>query len=471
MGIDRKTNNSKETDRAMKPGEEIIIMGGGLAGLSAGEVLSRGGRKVKVLERDSRVGGLSKTIEHNGFRFDIGGHRFITGSEKLDLYVKDLLNGEYLRVPRTSQIYMFGKYFDYPLKPANAMFGLGVFTTFQILVDYCKERVKNTISPPEIVSLEDWVVSRFGRKMFDLYFKQYSEKVWGIDCKTISQEWVSERIKGLSLWEAIKNAFSKVSGKDIKTLADEFIYPLYGIGQMSDNLKDRIENNNSTVLTDTGVERINRDGFKIKSVTVKSNGESLEIEGSKFISSIPFTHLTRLMEPAVPDEILYAASKLRFRDILIVTVMLDRPHVTDLTWLYLPEKEMPLGRIHEPKNWSPHMAPEGKTHVVTEFFCFKGDSIWNSSDEELTAITVDNLEKLEFFKKSEVIDSYVVRADKAYPLMDVGYREHYEKILAYMKQFENLHIIGRGGLFRYYNMDVAMESGMETAENILGKSN
>ncbi len=447
----------------------IVILGGGLAGLSAGYVLSREGKKVLVVEGDSTVGGLSKTYKHNGFMFDLGGHRFITHSRPLERFVNELLKGEFLKVPRTSQIYMFNRYFDYPLKPVNAMFGLGMLTSLQILLDYWKEKVKNALTPPRIISLEDWVVSQFGRKMFDLYFKQYSEKVWGIDCKEISQEWVAERIKGLSLWEAIKNGFTKVSGKKLKTLADEFIYPPYGIGQLSDNFKEGIEEAGSTVTTGTRVVKVNHENFNVSSITVENNGKEYEIEGKEFISSVPLTHLAKMIQPAAPADVIEAASKLRYRDIVIVTVMLDREKVTDLTWLYFPEKDMPLGRIHEPKNWSPHMAPEGKTHVVAEFFCFKGDRIWSSSDEELTAVTVENLEKLGFINRSEVIDSCVVRAAKAYPLMEVGYREPYEKILQYLKNFKNLRPIGRGGLFKYYNMDRAMESGIEVAEEILGK--
>ncbi|HDH02266.1 MAG TPA: hypothetical protein ENH17_03950, partial [Nitrospirae bacterium] len=275
--------------------------------------------------------------------------------------------------------------------------------------------------------------------------------------------------KGLSLWEAIKNGFTKVSGKKLKTLADEFIYPPYGIGQLSDNFKEGIEEAGSSVMTGTKVVKVNHENFHVSSITVDNNGKQYDIEGKEFISSVPLTHLAKMLQPAAPADILEAASKLRYRDIVIVTVMLDREKVTDLTWLYFPEKDMPLGRIHEPKNWSPYMAPEGKTHVVAEFFCFKGDRIWNSSDEELTSITVENLEKLGFINKNEVIDSYVVRAAKAYPLMEVGYREPYEKLVQYLKNFKNLRPIGRGGLFKYYNMDRAMESGIEVAEEILGK--
>lgn len=446
-----------------------VVLGGGLAGLSAGYVLSKAGAMVTVFEGAPTVGGLSITVVEDGFRFDLGGHRFLTKSKKLELFVNEILKGDIVNVPRTSQIYLFNKYFDYPLKPANAMFGLGIFTTLQIILAYGKEKLKAWFKPPEIISLEDWVVSHFGRKMFDLYFKQYSEKVWGIDCKEISQEWVAKRIEGLSLTAAIKSAFFKYSGKKITTLADEFMYPPLGIGMISDRLQEEIEENDGSVMTDARITRVHHKDFHVTGITVKNNKQPYNIEGAEFISSIPLTQLVKMLQPPPPPEILEAASSLKYRDILIVTIMLDREQVTDLTWLYLPGKDIPLGRIHEPKNWSRRMAPEGKTSIVAEFFCFKGDEIWNSTDDELTDITVDNLEKLGFIKRSDLIGSRVIRAPNAYPLMEVGYREPYEKIIKYLENFKNLHIIGRGGLFRYYNMDRAMESGIEMAEEMLAK--
>lgn len=461
---EKKSNNDD-----MKLGNDLVILGGGLAGLSAGYVLSKAGRQLTVFERDSTVGGLSKTYVKNGFRFDLGGHRFLTHKKKLEDFALEVLKNDVITVPRTSQIYMFNKYFDYPLKAANAMFGLGMFTTILIIIDYLKEKIKNKISEPEIISLEDWVVSKFGRKMFNLYFKQYSEKVWGIDCSQISQEWVAKRIEGLSLWQAVKSAFNTVSGKGIKTLADEFLYPPLGIGVLSDNMEEAIEAKGNSVQTGTSIVRINHENFKIKSITVKDKDKTYDVESKEFITSIPLTHTAKMLHPAAPDDVIKAASSLHYRDIVIVTIMLDREQVTDLTWLYLPEKDMPLGRIHEPKNWSKKMSPEGKTSIVTEFFCFKDDKIWKSTDKELTDITVKHLEELGFIKKDEVLDSSVIREDKAYPLMEVGFREHYEKVLDYLNKFKNLHVIGRGGLFQYHNMDAAMETGIEAAEAILGE--
>jgi len=456
---------SKHSDNSL----QTIILGAGLAGLAAGFFLSESGRKVSVLEKGLSVGGLSKTISHNGFLFDLGGHRFLTDNKELERFVLDLLDGDVLNVHRKSKIFMRQRYFDYPLKPLNAVFGLGFETTFQIILDYTIQRWKNIFSKKEIISLEDWIVHRFGRKMFDLYFKDYSEKVWGIACDKISMEWVAQRIKGLSMGKAIKNAFFKFSGRDIPTLADHFFYPRFGIGEISERLKDNIEKSN-LVLTDSPVKSLFHNNTKIVSVLTDDNGHQHEFQGSEFISSIPLTSLVYMLDPKVPDDIIKATNHLRFRDLVIVTIMLNIDKITDLTWMYLPEKEIPLGRIHEPKNWSPLMAPEGKTHIVAEYFCFEGDAVWSADDEALRDKTIDHLARLNFFSKDDVCDYCVLRKAKAYPIFDINYRKYHEKILDYLNKFENLQIVGRSGRFRYYNMDHALESGITAAENIIKKT-
>lgn len=443
-----------------------VILGGGLAGLSAGYVLTNAEKPVTVLESELSVGGLSRTFSRDQFRYDLGGHRFITKNKDTEQFVKDVLNGQFLSVPRKSKIYMRNRFFDYPLKPSNAVFGLGMSTTTKAVMDYGFEKVKNFIRPARIESLEDWVISNFGRTLFDLYFRQYSEKVWGIECSRISKEWVSQRVRGLSLWVAMKNAFFKFSGREVDTLVDRFIYPRKGIGEISERMKEKIESSNS-VLTSTRVVEAHHNGYRLEGVTVHNGDSSFNLQGKEFISSIPLTGLVKMLQPAPPREILDAASKLRYRDLVIVTVLLDRERVTDLTWLYLPERSMPLGRIHEPKNWSPCMAPDGKTHIVCEYFCFEGDRIWSSDDLNLKALTVNQLAKLGFIRDDEVIDTVVHRVPRAYPVFEVGYTEHYHKILGYLKGFENLHISGRGGMFRYYNIDRAIESGISAAESIL----
>jgi len=448
------------------PPQNVVILGAGLAGLATGYVLSRNNMEVCLLESTSSVGGLSKTIARGGFLFDLGGHRFLTKNKKIEHLVLDLLADETLRVSRTSKIYMLNRYFDYPLKPVNAIFGLGLATTLRILFDYTKERLVNTFRTPTVVSLEDWIVSQFGRKMFDLYFKGYSEKVWGVGCQQISKEWIARRISGLSLGVAIKNAFFKFSGRKVMTLTDEFYYPRTGIGRIADRLKEEIERTNH-IKTNTRVVRINHKDNRITNI-VAQNGKSVDtIIGNSFVSSIPLTTLVQSLQPPPPADVLTAAAQLRYRDIVIVTIMLDTERVTDLTWLYLPDGDIPFGRIHEPKNWSPQMAPAGKTHLVVEYFCFQGDAIWNASDAALVDLTVQHLEKLDFTSRDEVLDSCVIREQKAYPLFAVGFQEYYEKLIDYLSNFSNLHIAGRGGMFKYYNMDHAMESGIEVAEEIL----
>lgn len=448
--------------------DTTIILGGGLAGLSAGYRLVEESKPVAVFESETGVGGLSRTIHHGGFSFDLGGHRFHAKNEPVKQFVQNILNGHYLTVNRKSKIYLRNKLFDYPLKPSNALLGLGITTTVKAIYDYCKENIKSLFIPPHHVSLEDWVVSNFGRTLFNIYFKEYSEKVWGIECGRISKDWVSRRIEGLSLAVAIKNAFFKFSGRKVKSLVDKFIYPPSGIGQISENLRSEIDKENS-VLTNTKVERLNYSEYTINDITVKNCGKLYSVQGKEFISSIPLTSLLQILNPAPPEEIIAAASKLKYRDLVVVVVMLDKERVTDLTWMYLPEKDVPMGRIHEPKNWSPYLAPEGKTHIVAEYFCSQGDQVWDSSDAELTTLTLNQLEKLGLIHSKEAIDSCVVKVPHAYPILEVGYTEHYSKILRYLDNFRNLHIIGRTGLFKYYDMDRAIESGIESAENLLRK--
>ena len=447
--------------------KNTLILGGGLTGLSAGCVLSRSGHGLKVLEADSTVGGLSKTISHNGFRFDLGGHRFFTVDERLNDFVKGLMGDELVTVQRSSRIFMKDRLFDYPLRPANAFFGLGPATSLKIFFDYALEKGKDLLyDRKEPVSLEDWVIRNFGRKMFDIYFKVYSEKVWGIDCSRISAEWVDRRINGLSLATTIKNAIFRAGGRKIPTLVDEFLYPKLGIGRLSDRLREEIDRTNE-VLPGTRVTRIDHREGQIIGVGAVSAGEEIYFESDNIISTLPLTHVVRMLRPAPPDHIIEAASRLRFRDLVVVAVMLDKSRVTDQTWIYIPEKSIPFGRIHEPTNWSLNMAPEGKTLLVIEYFSFKGDQVWNSSDDELVRTTVDSLERLGFAGRRDVCDSTVVRVPKAYPLFEVGYNELCNEIYDYLAGFENIHLAGRSGMFRYYNMDHALESGMRAAEAVI----
>ncbi len=447
--------------------EDIVILGAGLAGLAAGYLLARSGTDILIIERDSTVGGLAKTIHHQDFRFDLGGHRFITNNKKIEHFVlQEVLKGDALVVTRSSKILLRGKYFDYPLKPLNAISGLGIATASRIVLDYAFEQLRPRFEDRQMVSLEDWVVRHFGRTLFNIYFKEYSEKVWGIDCSRICMEWIEQRIQRLSLGKAIRKALFNYSGRGVFTLANEFLYPPLGIGQIAERLKVEIEQS-GRVLTNARIVRINHSGYKIDYITSRTGSQTNMYKGNEFISSIPVATLVQLLYPKPPTEVLDAASRLRYRDLVIVTIMINRERVTDQTWIYIPEQKIPFGRIHEPTNWSRKMAPEGKTLLVTEHFCFRGDDTWSASNEDLAERTIVNLVKLGFIKRHEVIGKVILRVPRAYPLFEIGYTQHYEKICDYLNRYRNLCSIGRGGMFRYYNMDHAIASGIAAAEGVM----
>ena len=456
----------RRTQRQTGGAGETVVLGAGLAGLSAAYVLSRAGRSVTVIERDVSVGGLARTLEHNGYRFDIGGHRFKTDNPDIERLVRRLLGDELLRVRRSSKILLRGKYFDYPLRPLNAFFGFGAGTASRIILDYAMEQIKRMRDTNPPVSLEDWVTRHFGRTLYNIYFKTYSEKVWGIDCRRISMEWMAQRIQGLSLGMAIKNALFKNADAGLRTLADTFLYPRRGIGCIADRLNSEIQRDNA-VWTNTRIERIRHAGDRLEGVTVCRGGKLQYYAAEQFISSIPLAVLVQLLHPPAPGEVMDAARRLEYRDLVIVSIMIDRPRVTDQTWIYLPESDIPFGRLHEPTNWSAGMAPAGRTLLVAEYFCFRGDSVWDADDPALAERTISWLEALGFVSRREVVDHFVLRVPRAYPLFELGYRENCQTIRRYLARFRNLHLAGRGGLFKYYNMDHAMASGMETAETVI----
>ncbi|HEY6912920.1 MAG TPA: FAD-dependent oxidoreductase [Myxococcales bacterium] len=441
---------------------DVVVMGAGLAGLSAGHALTRAGAQVRILEQGPAVGGLARTVESGPFRFDLGGHRLFTADDSIRGLVEGLLGEESSTVARKSQIFLRGRYIDYPLRPFNAMSGLGARTAMRIALDQLRRR------EGAMVSLEDWVVAHFGRTLFDIYFKPYSEKVWGLGCQDISMDWVAQRIQGLSLGAALKNALLRGSGRSIRTLADSFVYPRAGIGRIAERLCEEVQAQaRNDVVCNIEVSRLYHDGRSVWSAALRDGVHTSSIRGRAFVSTVPITALVRMLDPKPPAAVLRAAGSLRFRDLVVVAVMLHRRRATAQSWLYFPDHSVSFGRIHEPTNWSAAMAPPGKTLLVAERFCFRGDDTWESSDGELAGQTVDDLHRLGIVSRSQVIGSSVVRVPKAYPLFAVGYREHCEAIRSYLGRFTNLFTAGRGGTFSYFNMDHAMASGTRAAGQVL----
>ncbi|MCA9775028.1 MAG: FAD-dependent oxidoreductase, partial [Myxococcales bacterium] len=373
---------------------KVAVLGAGPAGLTAAKVLIDGDVPTTVLEREAQVGGLACTRVHGEFRYDLGGHRFFTKNEEVFALFKEVLGDELIGVHRSSKIFFKNRYFDYPLEPANAFFGLGPKTAFEILVTYLYEKFK--FGRPVATNLEEWVTREFGSKMFQLYFKEYTEKVWGIDCREIAAEWVAQRIKGMSLRVAIRNAFLKKPDEDPLSLLTYFYYPRLGIGRLSERMEDMVNAHpGSQVLKEAPVIRIHHENDRVLSVTHRTpDGQESDVVADHFINSMPVTDAVRMLRPRPPKEILDAANALDFRCLVSVHLEYDAPQVTKDNWVYIPERHIKFGRIHEPKNWSPAMAPADKTGLVFEYFCFPDDEVWKMADEDLISLTARDFASL-----------------------------------------------------------------------------
>jgi protoporphyrinogen oxidase len=452
-----------------------VVMGAGPGGLCSAYVLSKAGVPTVVLERAPFVGGLARTIrrdtEFGEFRFDIGGHRWFTKNDELNDLFREVIGEELMWVNRTSRIYFDGKYVDYPLKISNALKAIGPVVAARTMADYALSRVKQRLNPTPVISMEDAYIDQFGPALYRLFFQRYSEKVWGLPCDQMSGDWVSQRSKGMSLVTAIKDAVIPSKGK-VVSLIDEFMYPRGGFGRFSERMADAIHGAGNQIRLNTGVERIHREGQRVVAVTVNTENGTERIEAENFISSIPITMLARIVDPPPPPEVLAAADALTFRNIITVNLMLKKRQVTPDTWLYVHDRNILFGRLHEPKNWSPAMVPgEEFTSLVVEYFCSFGDHIWSMTEAELVARTVHHLvHDLGFIRPDEFIGGFAVRAPRAYPAYVIGYQEPLERIKSFVYDLDNLQIIGRYGTFRYNNTDHAIETGLLAAKNVLGES-
>lgn len=448
---------------------KVMVIGAGPAGLSAAYILAENGIDVCVLEKEDFVGGISRTVVKGNYRFDLGGHRFFTKNQELNAFLDNLLGNELINVGRQSRIYFNNKYFNYPLEPINSVFGLGLLTAQHILLSYFVQRMKKMFVRKELISLQDWVVDKFGYKMFELYFKSYTEKVWGIPCDQIAAEWVAQRIKGMSMSQAIKSALMPAHKNAPLTLLRQFRYPQLGICRICERMAEKV-NHRNRILMNASVIGIKATKNMISSLVYSDPaGKPVMIAVDNIISSMPITELLQIIEPKVPNELVQCAQSLRYRDFIAVTLMLDKDRITNDTWLYIHDSKIGFGRIHEPKNWSPSMSPDRQTSLVMEYFCFENDAIWSKDDKEIVDMTIrDLVDQLGFIQDSDVIDSCVVRVKKAYPMYEIGYKKYLNRILDFLSGYKNLQLIGRNGTFRYNNMDHSIEMGIKAAHNILG---
>jgi protoporphyrinogen oxidase len=451
-----------------RPDRKFVILGGGPAGLTAAYQLCHRGYKPVVFEKLDKVGGISRTEQFNGYYFDMGGHRFFTKSKEVEKMWHEVLKDDFLLRPRLSRIYYNQKFFDYPLKPANALKGLGLWQSMLVGLSYFRWQL---FPSKEEDTFEQWVTNRFGSRLFNTFFKSYTEKVWGIPTSELSAEWAAQRIKGLSLKTAVLNMF--ITPKEtIKTLIEEFHYPKRGPGMMWNEVKHRVEDCGGSICLNHEVVRILRDGNRIEKVVIDDQGEESEGAGSDFISSLAITELIFRMDPPPPDIVVSAAKQLRHRDFLTVCLIVNRKDLFDDNWIYVHDPEVEVGRIQNYKNWSPFMVPEeNKSSLGLEYFCNEGDELWSMSDEKLVELGKAEIEKVGLAKSSEVIGGSVFRVEKSYPVYDSNYSEHLSVIRAFVDDLENFQTIGRNGLHRYNNQDHAMLTGMLAVRNLLDGEN
>ena len=453
----------------LRPGERVVVIGAGPAGLTAAYQLTKEGTPVTVLESTDTVGGISQTAQYKGYRFDIGGHRFFTKVRQVEDLWNEILGDEFISVPRLSRIAYRGTFFDYPLKPLNALQGLGLWNAVACVASYVQAHLRPN---PVEENLEQWVTNRFGRRLYEIFFKTYTEKVWGIPCTEIRAEWAAQRIQGLSLAKAILSSTSLTKrSTQIKTLINEFRYPRLGPGQMWESARDRVVEWGGEVLMNHSVKRIERKGGRVTAVVAKTPDGIRRIEGSHFISTMPVRDLVRSFGPETPDAVRDGGEGLKYRDFLVVVLIVDRDNLFPDNWIYVHTPGVQVGRIQNFNNWSKAMVPEtNRTCLGLEYFCFEGDGLWTSRDADLVDLAKRELQALGLAGNAGVVDGTVLRMPKAYPVYDSRYREHLDAVRDFIDPVENLHTVGRNGMHKYNNQDHSMLTAMLAVANMRGAS-
>lgn len=449
----------------------VAVIGGGPAGLTAAYELQKhsGKHTPIVLEAGRIVGGIARTECHNGFRFDIGGHRFFTKVKEVEHIWREVLGADFITVPRLSRIYYRGEFYDYPLKLFNALSNLGFIESIRIGLSYARWRMfphrnENTF--------EEWVVNRFGRRLYRHFFKSYTEKVWGVPCTEIRSDWAAQRVKNLSLFKAVWQALG--GANTATSLIEEFQYPRLGPGMLWERMSDMIEERDGDVRRESFVRRVMHEngrvtGIEIDEVLPDGKPNRYVLKAEHFINSMGLRDLVECMDPPPPAHVQAAAQKLKYRDFMVVTLVLDHSDPFPDNWIYVHSDSVIVGRIQNFRAWSEDMLPEpDRASIGMEYFCNESEPIWSTPDEELIALGARELEKIGLAPASSVIDGAVIRQPKAYPVYDSEYADALPVIREWLDGFENFQTVGRNGLHRYNNQDHSMLSAVYAARNILG---
>jgi protoporphyrinogen oxidase len=456
---------AKPPGKMVKTGDNairVVILGAGPAGLTAAYELSNLGLGCVVLEQDALVGGLARTVEHKGFRLDIGGHRFYTKVSLVQQVWHDVLGDDLLTRKRLSRIYYKSRFFQYPLEPFDALGGLGLIEAFRCGLSFVRSRLFPTL--PEC-NFETWVSNRFGRRLFETFFKSYTEKVWGMDCREIAAEWAAQRIQGLSLWSLLRDAVFRRSDKQIKTLIKEFQYPRLGPGMLWSRMREIVEQRGVPVILNARVESVQWQAGKV--VSVQAGGKTYH--GTQFISSIPIRELIEKLDPAAQPVLLSAAGKFHYRDFILVALMVRGRNLFPDNWIYVHDPSVTAGRVQNYGNWSPEMTPNPNlTCLGVEYFCNMSDAIWKAADEDLISLAKREMVQLGLVHGQDVVDGVVVRMPKAYPVYDRGYQDGLAAVREFLAKVPNLQLVGRNGMHRYNNQDHSMLTAILAARNVAG---
>ncbi len=449
---------------------DLTIIGAGPAGLTAAYEYRRHVPDAKpvIIEGGEIVGGIARTESYKGFRFDIGGHRFFTKVPQVTAMWHEVLGKDFITRPRLSRIFYRGKFYNYPLSIFNALGNIGAYESARIMASYIKWQVR----PHKVEeSFEQWVINRFGGRLYMHFFRSYTQKVWGIPPRDIRADWAAQRIKGLSLSKAIWNALT--GANDTASLIERFEYPRLGPGMIWEKVAEGIEEAGGEVRMRSWVKRVLRDGNRITGIeVVDASGpeERTYIEGGdEFISTMGLKALVESMDPPAPEAVREAAAKLRYRDFLIVTLVLDCPEPFADNWIYVHANDVRVGRIQNFRAWSPEMVPnDTQASIGMEYFCQEDDDLWCMDDDALIDFAATELARIGLAKKADAVDGKIIRQPKAYPVYDGNYKDAVDTISAWVDTLDNLQTVGRNGLHRYNNQDHSMLSAMYAAQNILG---
>jgi protoporphyrinogen oxidase len=445
----------------------IAVLGAGPAGLTAAHVLARRGVKATVFEADGVVGGIAKTVEFKGYRFDLGGHRFFTKLKPIARLWENMLGDDLLTRPRLSRIYYRGQYFSYPLEARNVVGQLGLLESLRCAFSYFSARLRPSRHEE---TFEDWVVARFGRRLYARFFRSYTEKVWGMPGSEIRAEWAAQRIRNFSFWHALTSILG-MNRSTATTLIEEFRYPRLGPGQMWEAFTQSVEADGIAVKLGQRCDSIVHAGGRVSHVGVRSNGSVTEHAVDGVLSSIPLGELVLSLDPPAPPDVAAAARRLQYRDLCLVALIIDHERPFPDNWVYIHDPGTRAGRVQNFGAWSEALVRPGTTCLGVEYFCFQGDEIWELPHDEAVTLATDELSRIGLIDPSWVVDGVKIRVPKAYPMYGETFREDVAVLRGYLDSFENLRTCGRNGLHRYNNQDHSMWTAVLATLNLTAGTN